>query len=488
MLQTNPIKERSYFERKDGKFQLRILENIILLVGYYAISADMFPILGLLSTTFLLLPITFFGFYTYKRRRLKASFNPLSLRLFIIMFLLSFFFFFLFFTSKVDYLIILARPFNFLISVEPILPSEKIGYLTAYLIMQVIPLLIFVAILTPRQKVVWKLDALDQTLHLTFCHPLYSEKRTISLMNIIKVEFGAEAPLVRVFTNTLKINMTKTDFSNETHEIAPANTPILVLQDSLISLFQTCANDRKVTLKWFRETGDYLQSSVFTRNQITDEVTLPLNLSQRFSQSRDSLIDPEIRMEDKEKRELIHRGHGAVYRRRLADSLVLFIGILFLVASLLLGSILPTLTVSSLMLKEFDLPHAFNGEILLFLSLFLIILFFSVRLIYVSCQRIFGRTTLYWTNNGLFIGTKWYNFRNFEYFVPYTLVWDFYSTLESITSGLSILWLQTPFLTIPIWSFFSQEKISNNFEVKQIVNSTLSKVEQWTSLQETIGK
>ncbi|UCG00365.1 MAG: hypothetical protein JSW11_12020 [Candidatus Heimdallarchaeota archaeon] len=461
------------FQISDKNYRKRAFVNLLVLIGWLLLGADLVPILGLFSTAFLSMAITLIGFLTYKSKRWNARINKRIEWIIIIFLSLGLILFILYLENKVDFLLIIARPFNLLQPVPAIPFTEKFGYLTGYTIFQTITIVIFLALLSQRRKIVWTVDLSNQILHLVLYHPFYDENRIIHFKNVQEAEFGASSPFKRLFTNTQEITLTRLDSRKEKHELSLVETPIFLLMDQLISIFEVLLPKEEISIRWFRELGDSLQNGLLTRYKITEHITLPIPLSQRFFMGKKFLTKMTSTSQPVIK-EVAHPKRGALYRLRLGDIFLFLIGICCLPVAIILGSFLIDLRIKSISFPEFGFTHGFNGEILLIGSLFLIVIITGFRLVFLHSVRLFGQTTLQWTENALLISTQWRFLKIIDHIIPYSLIWDIYPILESLTTGLSKIWVQTPFIRLPIWS----EITPNDPEINKIVFNTVYHVEK----------
>jgi hypothetical protein len=457
----------------DKNYLKRVFVNSLILIGWLLLVADLVPILGLFSTAFLSMAITLFVFLTYKEKRRGARFTKRIKWMFFLFLSLGLILFILYLVNEVDFLLIIARPLNILQLVPAIPFTEKLGYLIGYTIFQTITIVIFSALLAQRKKIVWNVDISNQILHLAFYHPFYIENRLIHFNNVHEVEFGASSPFNRLFTNTQEITITRLDSRKVKHELSLVETPIFLLMDQIISIFTDLSPQEKISIKWFRELGDYLQNGLFTGYKITEQITLPLPLSQRLFMGK-KLIASIISTSQPIKEELAHSKRGALYRLRLGDILIFLIGICCFPVAILLGLYFIDLRIQSISFPEFGFTHGFNGEVLLIGSLFLIVIITGFRLVFLHSVRLFGQTTLQWTENALLISTQWRHLKKIDHIIPYSLIWDIYPILESLTTGLSKIWIQTPFIALPIWT----EITPNDPEINKIVFNTVYHVEK----------
>jgi hypothetical protein len=358
--------------------------------------------------------------------------------------------FFLYLVNEKDFILILARPFNLLEPVPAIPSAEKLGYLIGFLTFQIITVVIFSILMSQRRRVIWKIDTSNQMLLLVFHHPLYLETRSIHFKDISDIEFGAASPFKRLFTNTQEISITRFGTFAKTHEISLTTTPIFLMMNSLIKVAQTLSNNEKITFKWFRELGDYLQNSIFTRYKIKEELTLPLPLTARLTRGKKFLTETSSEQQLNEKL-ISHPLRGAIYRTKIGTILFAIIGLCCIPVSAVLASYFLKLGYQSVFFPEVGLSHGFNAEILLIGGLFLIILYAGFRLLFVSIMMFFGKTTLQWTENEFLIGVQWKNFTKIDIIIPYALIWDVFPLLDSLSSGLDKIWIETPFITLPFW-------------------------------------
>ncbi|MFX0051796.1 MAG: hypothetical protein ACFFAJ_13400 [Candidatus Hodarchaeota archaeon] len=461
------------FQVSDREYPLKTLTNILILISWLILAADLIPILGLLSSAFLSMAIIYFVIFMYKSKKWNTRFDPKARWMFILLLIFGLLFFILYLVNKNDFILILARPFNILKHVPAIPSTEKLGYFVGFLVFQIIPAMIFTGLISQRIRVIWKIDTLNQTLILTFHHPLYLETRSIHFKNIKEIEFGAASPFKRLFTNTQNITITRYDAAIEIHEISLATTPIFLMMNHLIMVIQSLTNNERITLKWFRELGDYLQNSIFTKYKITEEITLPLTFSFRFTQGK-KFIAEVISEQQSNKNYITHPKRGAFYRTKLGSILFFIFGICCFPVVTILASYFLKLGYQSVSFPESGYNHGFNAEILLIIGLFLIILFIGFRLLFFSLMMLFGHTTLQWTENEFLIGVQWKNFNKVDLIIPHLLICDIFPLLELLSSDLLKIWVQTPFITLPIWL---EEKPDSPITNKILVN-TINSVEK----------
>ncbi|MFX1336617.1 MAG: hypothetical protein ACFFAM_19435 [Promethearchaeota archaeon] len=438
------------FRISDQQYLQKTLVNILILIGWLTLVSDLVPIFGLLTAAFLSMTINIIVIFMYKSKKWNIKFRRAVRWMFLPLLILGLLFFFLYLVSEKDFMLILARPFN-LLEVVPAIPiTEKLGYFFGFLTYQIMTVVIFTIILSQRRKVIWNIDNSNQMLLVVFHHPLYQETRSIHFKDISEIEFGAASPFKRLFTNTQEISITRTDTFTKTHEISLTTTPIFLMMCNLIKAVQILSNNEKVTFKWFRELGDYLQNSIFTKYKIKEELTLPLPITARLIRGKKFITETSSKQQLNE--ELIsHPIRGAVYRTRLGTILFAIIGLCCIPVSTVLVSYFLKLGYQSVFFPEAGFNYGFNAEILIIGGLFLIILFAGFRLLYISIMMLFGKTTLQWTESEFLIGVQWRYFNRIDIIIPYALIWDVFPLLESISSGLSKLWVETPFITLPFW-------------------------------------
>jgi hypothetical protein len=438
------------FQISDKQYPLRTLVNFIILIGWLTLAADLVPILGLLTSAFLSMAITVITIFMYKSKKWNIKFRRTARWMFLVFLIPGLLFFFLYLINEKDFMLILARPFNLLEPVPAIPSAEKLGYLIGFLTFQIITVVIFSVLMSQRRKTVWKIDISNQILLVVFHHPLYLETRSIHFKDISEIEFGAASPFKRLFTNTQEISITRLGTFTETHEISLTTTPIFLMMNSLIEIAQTLSNSEKITFKWFRELGDYLQNSIFTRYKIKEELTFPLPLTARLAQGKKFITEKSSEQQLNEKL-ISHPLRGAFYRTKLGTILFAIIGLCCIPVSAVLASYFLKLGNQSVFFSEAGFNNGFNAEILLIGGLFLIILFAGFRLVFISIMMLFGKTTLQWTENEFLIGVRWKNFNKIDIIIPYALIWDIFPLLESLSSGLAKIWVETPFITLPFW-------------------------------------
>ena len=156
------------FQIHDQQYTLKVLINIIILIGWLALVADLIPIFGLLSSAFLSMTINIIIIFMYKIKKWNTQFKTAARWTFLVFLTPGILFLILYFISEQDFMIILARPFNLLEPVPPTPSDEKLGYLIGFLTFQFITVLIFSILLSQRRKVVWKIDILNQMLLVIF--------------------------------------------------------------------------------------------------------------------------------------------------------------------------------------------------------------------------------------------------------------------------------------------------------------------------------
>jgi len=449
--------------------------NSIILIGWLLLVSDLVPILGLFSTAFLSMAIILIVFLSYKEKKQNARIIKRVKWISLVFLSLGLIFFIFYLFYEVDFLLIIARPFNMLQPVPTIPFREKFGYLIGYIIFQTITIIIFIALLAQRKKIVWNVDISNQIVHLSFFHPIYTESRLIHFKNVQEVEFGASSPFNRLFTNTQEISITRLDSKKIKHELSLAETPIFLLMDQLISIFTDLSTENEIIIKWFRELGDYLQNGLFTRYKITEQITHPLPFSQRFFMGKKFLTKITSTLQPVEE-EIAHTKRGAFYRLRPGDILIFLIGVCCFPVAIVLGLYFIDLRIKSISFPEFGFTHGFNGEILLIGAIFLIVIITGFRLVFLHSVRLFGHTTLQWTENTLLVGIQWRYLKKIDHIIPYSLIWDIYPILGSLTTGLSKIWIQTPFITLPIWT----EITPNSPEINKIIFNTIYHIEKQT--------
>ncbi|MFX0182673.1 MAG: hypothetical protein ACFE95_06270 [Candidatus Hodarchaeota archaeon] len=461
------------FQISDKDYPRKALINIFILIGWLILAADLIPILGLLSSAFLSMAICFFIIFVYKSRKWNTRFGSTARWMFVLLLILGLLFLFLYIVNENDFMLILAKPFYILKHVPAIPSTEKLTYFIGFLIFQIIPVIIFLGLISQRMRVIWKVDTLNQTLILTFHHPLYLETRSIYFKNIKDIEFRVASPFKRLITNTQEITITRYDSTVETHEITLATTPIFLMMNHLIMVVQTLTNNEKITLKWFRELGDYLQNSIFTRYKTIEEITFPLPFSFRLTQGKKFIT--EITSEQQSNENYIsHPKRGAFYRTKLGSVLLFIIGVCCFPVVAVLASYFLKLGFQSVSFPESGHNHGFNAEILLIGGLSLIILYAGFRLLFISLMMLFGYTTLQWTENEFLIGVQWKNFNKIDLIIPHSLIWDIFPLLELLSNDLLKIWVQTPFISLPIWL---EDKPNSPITNKILVN-TINSVEK----------
>lgn len=149
--------------------------NSLILIGWLLLASDLVPILGLFSTTFSSMAITLIVFLSYKEKKENARIIKGVKWISPVFLLIGFIFFIFYLFYEVDYLLIIARPLNIMQPVPAIPFREKFGYLIGYIIFQTISIIIFVALLSQRKKVIWNVDISNQVLQRTFFHPFYTD-------------------------------------------------------------------------------------------------------------------------------------------------------------------------------------------------------------------------------------------------------------------------------------------------------------------------
>ncbi len=468
------MKSPIVFQISDQQYILKNLVNVIILIGWLTLAADLVPILGLLTSAFLSMAITIITIFMYKSKKWNVKFRTTVRWMFLLFLIPGLVFFFLYIVNENDFMLILARPFNLLEPVPAIPSAEKLGYLIGFLTFQIVTVMIFAILLSQRRKVIWKIDTSNQMLLVVFHHPLYLETRSIHFKDISDIEFGAAAPFKRLFTNTQEISITRFGTFTKTHEISLATTPIFLMMNSLIEVVQTLSNNEKITFKWFRELGDYLQNSIFTRYKIKEELTFPLPPTARLTRGKRSIIDTSSDQQLNEKL-ISHPLRGAFYRTKIGTILFAIIGLSCIPISAVLASYYLRLGYQSVFFPEAGFDHGFNAEVLIIGGLFLVIFIAGFRLLFVSIMMLFGKTTLQWTENEFLIGTKWQNFNKIDINIPYALIWDVFPLLESLSTGLAKIWVETPFITLPFWI---EDQPNSNLTNTILVN-TIHSVENY---------
>jgi len=245
------------------------------------------------------------------------------------------------------------------------------------------------------------------------------------------------------------------------------------MMNHLIAVIQTLTNNEKITLKWFRELGDYLQNSIFTKYKIIEEITFPLPFSLRLTQGKKFIAETTSEQQSNENY-ISHPKRGVFYRTKLGPILFFIIGICCFPVVAVLASYFLKLGYQSVSFPESGHNHGFNAEILLIGGLFLIILFAGFRLLFISLMMLFGYTTLQWTENEFLIGVQWKNFNKIDLIIPHSLIWDVFPLLELLSSDLLKIWVQTPFITLPIWF----EDKPNSPITNKILANTINSVEK----------
>jgi hypothetical protein len=461
------------FQISDHQYEQKTLVNIIILIGWLTLATDLVPILGMLTSAFMSMAITYVTIFMYKSKKWNATFRTAARWIFLLFLIPGLLFLFLYLVNEQDFMLIFARPLNLLEPVPAIPSAEKLGYLIGFLIFQFITAVILSILICQRKKVIWRIDISNQMLLLEFHHPLYLETRSIHFKDISEIEFGAASPFKRLFTNTQEISITRLGTFTKTHEISLATTPIFIMMNSLIKTVQTLSNNEKVTFKWFRELGDYLQNSIFTRYKIKEESTFPLPLTARLNRGKKYISETSLTQQLNETL-ISHPFRGTFYRTKIGSILLTIIGLVCIPVSAVLAIYFLKIGNESVFLPELGLNHGFNVEIFLIGGLFLTILYFGFRLLFLSMMRLIGKTTLQWTENEFLIGSKWKNFKIIDLIIPYELIWDVFPLLESLSSGFAKLWLETPFITLPFWI----EEQPNSFLTNKILENTIHFIEK----------